>query len=52
MMVGDSDVDVLTARHSGAWACGVSYGLGVEGMRAHPPDIMLASLVELPVHLG
>ena len=52
MMVGDSDVDVLTARNSGAWACGVSYGLGVEGMIAHPPDIMLASLVELPVHLG
>lgn len=52
MMVGDSDVDVLTARNSGAWACGVSYGLGVEGMRAHPPDLMLASLVELPVHLG
>jgi phosphoglycolate phosphatase len=52
MMVGDSDVDVMTARNSGAWACGVSYGLGVEGMRAHPPDLMLASLVELPVHLG
>jgi phosphoglycolate phosphatase len=52
MMVGDSDVDVLTARNSGAWACGVSYGLGVEGMLAHPPDLMLASLVELPVHLG
>ena len=27
MMVGDSDVDVRTARNSGIWACGVSYGL-------------------------
>jgi phosphoglycolate phosphatase len=52
MMVGDSDVDVRTARNSGIWACGVSYGLGTEGMRAHPPDIMLDSLEELPQHLN
>jgi phosphoglycolate phosphatase len=51
MMVGDSDVDVRTARNAGMWACGVSYGLGAEGMRAHPPDVMLDSLVELPAHL-
>lgn len=51
MMVGDSDVDVRTARNSGTWACGVSYGLGFEGMRAHPPDLMLDSLEELPRHL-
>ena len=31
MMVGDSDVDMRTARNSGIWACGVSYGLGAEG---------------------
>jgi phosphoglycolate phosphatase len=52
MMVGDSDVDVRTARNSGIWACGVSYGLGTEGLRAHPPDIMLDSLEELPLHLN
>jgi phosphoglycolate phosphatase len=52
MMVGDSDVDVLTARHAGIWACGVSYGLGTRGMKAHPPDLMLDSLTELPAHLG
>ena len=52
MIVGDSDVDVRTARNAGAWACGVSYGLGMEGMKAHPPDLMLDSLVELPGHLG
>ncbi|MGH9745166.1 MAG: HAD family hydrolase [Candidatus Acidiferrales bacterium] len=52
MIVGDSDVDVRTARNAGTWACGVSYGLGTEGMRAHPPDLMLDSLVELPRHLN
>jgi len=51
MMVGDSDVDVRTARNAGTWACGVTYGLGFDGMREHPPDVMLDSLVELPLHL-
>ena len=52
MMVGDSDVDVRTARNSGIWACGVSYGLGAEGMRATPPDLMVDSLVELHDYLN
>jgi phosphoglycolate phosphatase len=52
MMVGDSDVDVRTARNSGIWACGVSYGLGTEGMQAAPPDLMVDSLVELESHLN
>ncbi|MGH9563268.1 MAG: HAD family hydrolase, partial [Terracidiphilus sp.] len=47
MIVGDSDVDVRTARNSGVWVCGVSYGLGLEGMRDCPPDLMVDSLVEL-----
>lgn len=52
MMVGDSEVDVRTARNAGIWACGVSYGLGVEGLSVHPPDIMLDSLTELAGHLN
>jgi phosphoglycolate phosphatase len=52
MIVGDSDVDVRTARNSGVWACGVSYGLGTESLRAHPPDVMVDSLEELPQHLN
>jgi len=52
MMVGDSDVDVRTARNSGIWACGVSYGLGAKGLREHPPDVMVDSLEELPQHLN
>ncbi len=51
MVVGDSDVDVRAARNAGTWVCGVSYGLGAAGLRAHPPDLMLDSLAELPAHL-
>jgi phosphoglycolate phosphatase len=51
MLVGDSDVDVRTARNAGTWACGVSYGLGLAGLRVHPPDLMLDNLAELPAHL-
>ena len=52
MIVGDSDVDVWTARNAETWACVVSYGLGMAGMKVHPPDLMLDSLVELPHYLN
>jgi phosphoglycolate phosphatase len=52
MMVGDSAVDVRTARNAGIWACGVTYGLGLESMRADPPDLMLDSLADLPLRLN
>jgi phosphoglycolate phosphatase len=52
MMVGDSQVDIQTARNSGIWACGVTYGLGAEGLRAFPPDLVLDSLTELPAYLN
>lgn len=51
MIVGDSEVDVRTARNSGTWACGVTYGLGTDGLRLHPPDLLLDSLVDLAPHL-
>ena len=51
MLVGDSDVDVKTARNSGAWACGVTYGFGAESLKEFPPDIMLDNLAELPAYL-
>jgi phosphoglycolate phosphatase len=52
MMVGDSDVDVRTARNAGIWVCGVTYGLGTEGLRANPPDLLVDSLADLPSHLN
>jgi phosphoglycolate phosphatase len=51
MMVGDSDVDIKTARNAGMHACGVTYGFGAESLRAHPPDILLDSLSDLPAQL-
>ena len=51
MMVGDSDVDVRTARNAGILACGVTYGLGTDSLRANPPDLLLDSLADLPLHL-
>jgi phosphoglycolate phosphatase len=52
MLIGDSDVDVQTARNSGTWACGVSYGLGSAGFTAYPPDIIVDTLTELAEYLN
>lgn len=51
MLVGDSDIDVQTARNSGIWACGVTYGLGSDGLAAAPPDLFISSLDQLPACL-
>jgi phosphoglycolate phosphatase len=52
MIVGDSEVDVQTARNAGTWICGVTYGLGLERLAEYPPDLLLDSLAELPAHLA
>jgi phosphoglycolate phosphatase len=52
MMVGDSDVDVRTARNAGIWSCGVTYGLGMDSLRANPPDLLIDSLADLPSRLN
>ena len=51
MMVGDSDVDIQTARNAGTWACGVTYGMGSAKLPASEPDLLLDSLEELPAYL-
>jgi phosphoglycolate phosphatase len=51
MLVGDSEVDVQTARNAGTWACGVSYGLGSKRLADCPPDLLVDSLTELPRYL-
>lgn len=51
MMVGDSDVDIKTARNAGIWSAGVSYGIGAQTLAAWPPDILIHSIEELPAHL-
>ena len=52
MIVGDSEIDVQTARNSGTWACGVTYGLGSDRLAEAPPDLLIDSLTELPGHLS
>jgi len=51
MMIGDSEIDVQTARNAGVWACGVTYGLGSAGLAANPPDLLLDTLTDLPHYL-
>jgi phosphoglycolate phosphatase len=52
MVVGDSDIDVLTARNAGTWACGVTYGFGSHRLAEYPPDILVDNLTELLPHLS
>ena len=52
LMVGDSDVDVQTARNAGTWACGVTYGFQSERLTACAPDLLLDRFEDLPRHLS
>jgi phosphoglycolate phosphatase len=47
IMVGDSEVDVQTARTSGVRACGVTYGFAPEGFDRTPPDLLVNRMEEL-----
>lgn len=47
VMVGDSAVDVKTARNAGVMACGVSYGFQPETLQVEPPDLLVGDLREL-----
>ncbi|MFQ5927563.1 MAG: HAD-IA family hydrolase [Terriglobia bacterium] len=46
LLVGDSEVDVLTGRNAGTWTCGVTYGLGSDRLAELPPDWLDDSLTE------
>ncbi len=47
MMVGDSYVDMRTARNAGVKACGVTYGFQPETLNDPPPDLLVDRLEEL-----
>jgi phosphoglycolate phosphatase len=47
LLVGDSEVDVQTARNAGTLAAAVNYGFGVQDRAAHPADIYLERFNEL-----
>jgi len=46
-MVGDSDVDVETARNAGMLAVGVNYGFGPHDRQKQPADLYIDNLLEL-----
>jgi len=53
LMVGDSGVDIETARNARVAACGVTFGLSPETMRAAAPDYVIDAMPALtPIVLG
>jgi phosphoglycolate phosphatase len=52
LLVGDSEVDVRTARNAGMLAAAVNYGFGVHDRGTHPADIYLDKFAELATLLG
>src|SRR6266702_4350231 len=52
MLIGDSEVDVQTARNAGTLAAAVNYGFGVHDRAAHPADLYLPRLSALVPLLG
>jgi phosphoglycolate phosphatase len=47
LLVGDSGVDVRTARNAGVRCCGVAWGFQPEGFEVDPPDTLIHSPGEL-----
>jgi phosphoglycolate phosphatase len=47
MMVGDSSVDIQTARNAGVKSCGVTYGLQPESLADPPPDLLVDRMEDL-----
>lgn len=47
VMVGDSGVDVLTARNAGLWSVGVTYGFAPQTLEQVPPDVLVDTTAEL-----
>jgi phosphoglycolate phosphatase len=43
VMIGDSQVDILTARNAGVWSIGCTFGLSPETLLATQPDILVDS---------
>ena len=41
VMIGDSQVDVETARNAGAWSVGCTFGFGPQTLVATPPDMLV-----------
>ncbi len=42
LLVGDSGVDVQTARNAGVGSWGVTWGFQPEAFEVHPPDLLIS----------
>ena len=46
VMIGDSKVDVETARNAGAWSVGCAFGFGPQNILDTPPDVLVDTAAE------
>jgi phosphoglycolate phosphatase len=46
-MIGDSAVDIQTARNAGVRSCGVAWGFQPEGFLESPPDLLISEPADL-----
>ena len=46
VMIGDSKIDVETARNAGAWSVGCAFGFGPQNLMDTPPDVLVDSAAE------
>lgn len=52
VIIGDSEVDVVTARNAGIYSVGVTYGLAPHTLEEAPPDVLVDHPRELADVLG
>ena len=52
MMIGDTSIDIETARNAGVRSCGVAWGFKPESFAEVPPDILVHRPAELVDQLG
>lgn len=52
VMIGDSDVDILTAQNAGTFSIGCSYGLSPHSLDVVPPDVLIHKPLDLMPLLG
>jgi phosphoglycolate phosphatase len=52
VVIGDSQVDVMTARNAGAWSIGCTFGLAPETLEITRPDVLVDSPADWTAALG
>lgn len=52
VMVGDSQVDILTAQNAGLWSLGVTYGFAPKSLEVVVPDVLVDTPAELATVLA